>query len=215
MPERVKYPLTTEAKEAAKILVEAWSTGKLEQRVNTKSRVGVDSSMLFRGTDVDIALPTLMELGKYGLVELNRQYDVQGRAIFLECLLLQELRNAVQNDFEVSDYFLTLNAVGTIVYGNLEVKEGAMFQSAAANQGNIIQNTGQLASELEALLGGDVLAENEPLQSAIQDLRTADESSRRRKMGKVIQELGRCLEHLANTGGVLAALALLVKALGG
>jgi len=34
-------------------------------------------------------------------------------------LLLQELINAVENDFEVSHYFLTMNAVGNIIINSI------------------------------------------------------------------------------------------------
>lgn len=232
MPERVKYPLTPEAKEAARQLVQAWDEGKLarifEVHIESEPPIVVDENLH--------ELPAkgeLYELEYYGLIQIRvrrgmlKKYMSFGTGSgtytdyeqITELLLLQELRNAVNTSFEVSDYFLTLNAVGTIVYGNLEVKEGAIFQSAAAGQGSIVQNTGQLLTELENLLGDETLKQNPQLQAALNSLSEINDKTDQRtlyqKTGSIIQELGRCLDHVNNTGGTIAALALLTKALGG
>jgi hypothetical protein len=128
-----------------------------------------------------------------------------------EILLLQELRNAIMSDFEVSEYFLTLNAVGTIVQGDLTIHPWASWHSAAVNIGNIEQNVEQLADELIQQLGQDILQANAELVLAIEELRNTKPSNRRENLGKVIQELGRSLGHTANAVAVGTALIKLTQ----
>ena len=212
MKQPVKYPLTPEAKEAAKELVAAWEQGFIQQNlelVDVTAGSGVTKREfivvfgLGRDSEGKFSLPDLgiiRELAEYELISIRSS---AGR---IEVTLLQELRNAVENDFEVSDSFLTTSAVGTVVYGNLEVREGAIFQSAVTNQGDIAQNAYQLADNLRQLLGAELLRSAPALEAAIDALQSTDESSRRGKCGKVIAELGRCLEHTANTATILTFL---------
>jgi hypothetical protein len=222
MTERVKYPLTPEAKGMAKRLVNAWNNHNLDQAFylidvtagNTDKlqlRVGLGGRNI--PGDFPLELGIFRELAKYGLVDINN--ILTPRMERIEVVLLQELWNAVQNDFEVSDFFLTTSAVDTIVYGNLEVKEGATFLSAAANEGHIIQNTGAIAAELEKILGNEMLQRNPALKEALASLHDADEPSRLQKMGKVVEELGRSLYHVGNAGAAISAIALIAKFLGG
>ncbi len=82
---------------------------------------------------------------------------------------MQALRNAVENDFEVSDYFLAMNAVGTIVQGNLTLHPGAVMQSAASNTGSITQTNEQIADALTAALGEQFLQSQERVRQAVDD----------------------------------------------
>ena len=209
MKQRVKYPLTLEAKEAAKMLVETWDSGILEQRfyISETRADGHKSIAMFTG-GIDFTsqlqpppVSILLELSEYNLVRM------QGNDV----LMLQELRNAVENDFDVSDFFLTTSAVGTVVYGNLDVREGAIMQSQANIYGDNTQNANQLADDLLELLGVDLLQSEPDLNAAIIALKSMDELSRREKCGKVIQELGRCMGHAANAGTVLMAISMAVQ----
>ncbi|MBZ0280792.1 MAG: hypothetical protein K8L97_08615 [Anaerolineae bacterium] len=216
MPQGLKYPLTLEAKESAKQLVAAWKSGNVDQtfylidvtsgnakRIEMRPGLGADDSF------APPALGVLHELAEYRLIRLAPIRT--DRTERLEVTLLQELQNAVEHDFDVSDFFLTTSAVGTIVYGNLEVREGAVFQSAAAGIGNVYQNIEQLADELSRILGDEVLQNEPALKAAIVELRSADELTRLQKMGNVVQELGRGLGHLGNTGAAILALEIIAR----
>lgn len=153
------------------------------------------------GIDLMHCLWTFRELARYGLVEIV----IGGNDITI--ILLQELLNSVENDFQVSDYFLTMNAVGTVVNGNMVFDRGSVFQSAASNFGNISQqNIQAVTDQLSADLGQDILAGNQKLQDAIEALRESVEADRESKVGRVISELGRCIQHGANATVLLPAL---------
>lgn len=218
MKERVKYPLTPEAKEVARQLVQDWKHKKIEQllifveeiRHSTLYPMFLDrASGLEHQSAPKQAI--LMELAEYKLISMKlregtRSWDV---------LLLQELCNAVENDLTVSDFFLTTSAIGTVVYGNLEVREGGSFQSAATNIGDITQTSEALTKELKQVLGMELLQQAPELNHAIEGLKTADEPNRARKAGKVIEELGRCMAHMANAGNAITAIAMIIRFLGG
>lgn len=216
MLQRVKYPLTPEAKATAQQLVDAWNSNDVDQNfylievtAGRAKRVELNFGL---GGDNSITPPPLgilRELAEYRLITLTAiKTDRTDR---FEVTLLQELRNAVENDFEVSDFFLTTSAVGTIIYGNLEVRDSAVFQSAASGIGDVHQNIEQLADELSKILGDQLLQSNTELNNAIMELRSADELTRLQKMGKVVQELGRGLGHLGNTGAAIIALELITR----
>lgn len=124
---------------------------------------------------------------------------------------MQELRNAVDNDFEVSDYFLTINAVGTIIQDGAVVT--APFQSAVAPYGTISQSqtieNGELADKLINMLGTQFLDANKDLLAAINDFRVSVEGERQSKLGKLISQLGNSLQHGANAVVVTQALMYL------
>lgn len=215
MSSRVKYPLSASAQEAAKTLSEAWKLGELDQLIRLAEAVGDNRIMNTTATSAysgkRLKPPPraiLMELARFGLIQL---YATSERG--WEVLLLEELHTAVQNDFEVSDYFLTTSAVGTIIYGNLTLDKGALFQSAAAGIGDVNVTAQTLPDELVRLLGED--AQRPEIAAAITALKTADDPTRLEKMGKVIEELGRGLAHLTNTGGAIAAITLIAKILSG
>ncbi len=219
MSNRVKYPLTPEAKLAARTLLESWDSGEIQQafylidqtagsgaeRIDLRAGLGAKSS--FKPPSLGV----IRELGEYRLISLTRVAGSQAERF--EVALLQELRNAVASDFDVSDFFLTISAVGTIIYGDLVMDSGATFQSAAAGVGDVNVTAQQLPDAIVRLLGEDALRPE--IAAAITDLKTADEPTRLEKMGKVIEELGRGLGHLSNTGGALAAIALITKILSG
>ena len=152
--QRVKYPLTTEAKEAAKKLVEAWDEQKIDQyfvlsQINEEKDkpIRAKSSRGVWSTEFEPPLiGVLLELSKFQLVSIDTEPEfikyAEGSGSFVRMVeahrpkrwyvvLMQELRNAVENDFDVSDYFLTFNAVGTIITGD-NVTFSGPFQSAAS-----------------------------------------------------------------------------------
>lgn len=210
MANRVKYPLTEEAKGAARHLVEAWSTGEIKQLTMLDERDG--------SVEVTQGFPefrTLLELSEYHLISIRRESFTRWRAsrdqVSWVVLLLQELRNAVENDFAVSDFFLTTAAVGTIITGNATIT-GGTIQGAASISGNIYQSAEQVSDALVETLGASLLEQNEALQTAVKQLRTASGPQEvKSKAGHVIEELGRCIVHVANTGAAIAALQLIAQ----
>ncbi len=213
----MKYPMTEEAKQAASHLVNAWSSGELEQRFWIRMIRDRDKAnySIYEGGRKDFPLPkpaSLLELAAFDLVNTQREITQHSSEIW-EILLMQELRNAVENDFEVSEYFLTMNAVGTIVQGDLNLQPGAVMQSAASNYGSIQQSNEQLADALTAKLGPQFVQSQDELRQAIEQLRIAVEAEKSPKLGKVMQELGRCIHLGASAAQLLPAIYLLTQAL--
>lgn len=212
----MKYPLTDTAKEAAKCLVDGWDSGIIEQQLVLiiSHYAGGFDVFIHEGHHGDFEtppLPSFLELSHFGLINVQRlirEHDENW-----EILLLQELRNAVRNDFEVSEYFLTMNAVGTVVQGNLTMHAGSVFQSAATNTGTIQQSNEQLADALTMILGQEFLQTQSQLIEAIEQLRISAEAEKPSRSGRVILELGRCLSHGANAAQVLPAIAAISSAL--
>lgn len=218
--DRPHYPLTDEAKEAARNLSASWGR-QLEQYSEWVSMLAAgETEYNFAnviGAAPGFGLPrygVLQELGHYGLLTLTSGIDQHSqRRMYLN--LLQELRNAVENDFLVSDYFLTLNAVGTIVHGNVTVESHGAFQSAAGFQATNV-NVGKLVGDLRVAVGESALRENPALAEAIAELESsADEPTRRAKLGKVVLELGRGMQHVANFAGTLTAIGMFAQMFAG
>lgn len=198
----MKYPLTETAKSAVREIVNAWNVGELEQKIVLAIIRGDDEEtpMIVNrrwgsGNFKSPSLATWWELSKFNLVAISGDENWQ-------ILLLQELRNAVENDFEVSDYFLTMNAVGNIIINSTT----GPVQGVGHNTGIVHQNVEQLADYMTATLGEDFLATQSALAEAVAELRTAIEADQQSKLGKVISELGNCLQHGANAAAVIGAL---------
>lgn len=203
----MKYPLTEQAKAIAKALVEAWNSDQLPQLIplfEIRNDGGSWRTGFKRKLKADFTPPhlaTWLELDQYGLIQYIPDGSKDEDRDF-EILLLQELRNAVENDFEVSDYFLTMNAVGNIIVNSTT----GPVQGVGYSTGIVHQNVEQLADYITASLGQAFLETQLDLKTAIDELRTAVEADQQSKLGKVISELGRCLQHGANTAAVSAAL---------
>lgn len=205
----MKYPLTESAKEGARLLIKQWDEGNQEQYMVISQGQGdgkFDLATLSRLRILEkFGYPlagVLLELAKFGLIDVKVVYDSEGQTKAIEILMLQELRNAVENDFEVSDYFLTLNAVGNIIVNSTT----GPVQGVGYNTGVVHQNVEQLADYMTASLGQAFLDTQTQLKAAIDDLRTAVEADQQSKLGKVISELGNCLQHGANAAAVVVAL---------
>jgi hypothetical protein len=196
----MKYPLTEQAKITARALVAAWEIGKIDQRdLLTASEKIVDNRRrsFISILDEDYLPSSLRELSLFGLLVIENQ---QGSSY--NVLLLQELRNAVATDFDVSDYFITLNAVGNIIVNSTT----GPVQGIGINTGTVHQTVEQLADYMTATLGQDFLAANAELKSAIDELRTAVTADQQSALGKVISQLGNGLQHGANAAAVVVAL---------
>lgn len=195
----MKYPLTEAAKNIATALNTAWNAGEIEQShlfsVSMKHENGRNRSIVTI-SGRDFYPYSLRELSLFGLITIEKQSSAY--TVFL----LQELRNAVENDFEVSDFFLTMNAVGNIIVNSTT----GPVQGVGYSTGIVHQNVEQLADYMTATLGEDFLATQKVLAKAISELRTAFEADQQSKLGKVISELGRCLQHGANVAAVVVAL---------
>jgi hypothetical protein len=203
----MKYPLTPTTKEAAKAIVQAWDAGEVQQRIIIIITRGDDEEHLLinfgaSGNFNSPNLSTWRELSKFGLVDIQFNGN-------LDILLLQELRNAVQTDFEVSDYFLTMNAVGNIIINSTT----GTVQGVGYNTGQVSQTLSEVADDLTKQLGESFLESQTDLRNAIDALREANEANQQSKLGKVISELGRCLDHGSNAASVTIALTMLIMLL--
>ncbi len=216
MSNRVKYPLTDEAKKVARYLVEAWNNEQIEQYLEIRydyrrGSVNLEGAGLFGVLPAFTPPPngTLLELSEFKLLSIM---ILPGNSSFrYQITLMQELRNAVETDFEVSDFFLTTQAIGTVVTGDATFN--GPFQSGASIYGNISQEiaSSELAEKLTDLLGTQLIAANNDLDSAIQELANAPEDGRKLQVGKVISELGRCLQHGASAVVIMQGLGLLAQ----
>lgn len=215
MQRRDEIKLTPEAKEAARALVAAWNAGEVDQQFSIVEIHGDDQvlgSFVFSDaghSDFDAPRRSLLsELAQLRLLRIT-----QIKRDTWEILLLQELRDAVQNDFaRFRDVPIAVTgAIGTFINGSLTMAEGAVFSSSA--YGDVTVTFQTLPEELLKLLGADALRPE--IANAINALKEADEPTRLEKAGKVIEELGRGLAHLSNTGGALAAIALIARMLSG
>jgi hypothetical protein len=203
----VKYPLTEDAKQAARNLVQAWDSGEIQQRFIARFnwRQTGKEFYIFDGGDKSFKLPnreSLLELALFGLLHIER-VPKEHESENWEILMMQELRNAVDSDFEVSEYFLTLNAVGNIIINSAT----GPVQGVGYSTGKVTQNVEELADTLTTMLGQELLQSQAELREAIEQLRISAEADRPSKFGKVVLELGRCLEHGANAVTIISALA--------
>lgn len=213
---RLKYPLTADAKAEAHRLVRSWESGEIEQTIylGRSSTLGDDRGHWTkgRGANETFTPPTLgiiYELAEYKLIRLEK-LSQEGSDVHLELTLLQELRNAVQNDFEVSDFFLTTTAVGMIVQGDVTLEPYSNLQMGASVNGDVNNILQALPDQLTKILGENLLQDYPSVDQAIESLRTANPSNRRERLGLVIQELGRILQHLTNTAGAIQAIKLIM-----
>jgi hypothetical protein len=203
----MKYPLTAQAKDIARILVAHWDAEKLPQLIplyEIRNDGGSWHTGFKRSLDVEFKPPHLaiwLELAQYGLVRYIPDPSSGDEPNF-EILLLQELRNAVATDFDVSDYFITMNAVGNIIVNSTT---GAV-QGVGINTGTVHQTVEQLADYISATLGQDFLAVNIELKAAIDELRTATIADQQSALGKVISQLGNSLHLGASTATIVQAL---------
>jgi hypothetical protein len=181
-----KYPLTSEAQETARQLVEAWDNEYILQTfelVDVTAGIGAKAreySFGLGGDDSYMPPPSIgiiRELAQFPLIAIRDM----STSTNIEVTLLQELRNAVANDFAVSDYFLS--------------------------------DTELLANQLEEVLG-TILAQNTELNTAISQLRGADVSTRAQKLGNVFRELANSLQNAANTTVVVQAIFTIARFLG-
>lgn len=197
----MKYPLTDDAKAAARHIVSEWIAGSVEQELTITVMRGDDEVVpgVDYGASDDFQSPSFAvwrELAKFDLVDLVRDENSW------DILLLQELRNAVATDFDVSDYFLTLNAVGNIIVNSTT----GPVQGIGINTGTVHQTVEQLADYMTATLGQDFLAANTELKSAIDDLRAATTADQQSALGKVISQLGNGLHLGSSTATIVQAL---------
>jgi hypothetical protein len=195
---RVKYPLSPEGQELARQLVREWNEG--------------GQQLTEYHTEPPYPMANILELDYFKLIRFTDRTNHIG-SIKQHILLLQELRNAVASDFDVSDYFLTLNAVGTIIYGDLNMRDAASFQSAASMHGDIHQTMSALADDIETQLGQDFLKNQADLKTAIDGLRDAVKGEEKSRIGKVIEQIGFYIGLGADTVTVLPTLISLIAQL--
>jgi hypothetical protein len=213
--QRLKYPLTELARVSAVNLVDAWRSGKVQQNFTVTDVTNIGSThreiAVTIGSTRDFISPrieNLIELSRFNLITMNVSLSSTGRT--WEILLMQELINAVENDFAVSDYFLTTQAVGTIISSAGSITITGTVAGAASIYGNVSQTVNELAQHLRQELGDELLKHEPDLKLAIEELEVAvKQESRLSAAGKVILELGRVLQHTSNTLGAINAIGLL------
>ncbi len=201
---RVTYPLTESARRVAGALVQEWQRTDQQMFAFAAIRGGIQIVGTGRWQFTEFSPASLRELAHFGLLELSRSQDT-----YWEVLLLQELINAVENAFAVSDYFLTMQAVGTVIVSDGDLTITAPVQGAASVYGSVTQSYEEIAESLRDTLGEELLATHQTLAEAIDGLTAATQKDDQSKLGKVISELGRCFEHGANAAAVSAALVSL------
>lgn len=230
---RIQYPLTDQAKRWATQIVDEWKKGNFPQYfvvVEWAGREGFYYGGLDGGFTSNVQKPplnVLLELSCFNLIHLEAEtlrtdgipwLPQSGNIAYgrrWHFTLLHELQNAVENDFVVSDYFLTFNAVGTIIHGDQTITDSGSFQSGASNFGDVSQEMtySEIADKISEILGNNLLQTNSDLSAAIDELRSSIENDRQSKVGKVISELGRGLQHGANTFVVMQAIGFLAQIL--
>lgn len=207
----MKYPLTETARTAAKDMLDKWDRHELEQfmEITTKGQnvtlAGLSQKRILQQAGYPLA-GILMEMAKYGLIDVKMIFDSEGHTKNIQILLLQELRNAVENDFDVSEYFLTMNAVGTVVQGDLAIHPDSMLQSIGINIGTASQTLQQVTDEVSKILGDAILQTHTELKAAIDDLRKATAANQPTRVMKLVSLLSGGLEDTANTATILSAI---------
>lgn len=209
----MKYPLTADAKSAAKLLVEWWDKGQIPQNFGfglASIELGMEQYPLhgYESPSFNNIEFRLIGKSKWKELSLFNLISFEMAESYCEVVLLQELRNAVATDFEVSEYFLTLNAVGNIIINSTT----GNVQGMGINTGIANMTIEEVANTLESALGAEFLAQQQALKEAIDSLRTSFESDKQSKLGKVISELGNCLQHGANAHTVIQGMATLASA---
>ncbi|MBC8099821.1 MAG: hypothetical protein H7Y11_10290 [Armatimonadetes bacterium] len=215
MQNRHEINLTPGAKEAARLLIAAWNEDETVQKFDITEVPGDDQvTVTFTFLDsgnIGFDAPKralLFELAQHKLLDIREKDDNSW-----EIMLFQNLRTAVENNFlEVTDH--TTNAgvnIATLINNNVTMGERGVFASSVS--GDITITIETLPDELIKLLGEDALRPE--IASAIADLKSADAPTRLEKGGKIIEQLGRGLGHLSNTGSALEAIMLIARILGG
>ena len=206
----MKYPLTDEAKAEARRLVAAWDEEVLDQTFDVNVTVGGGKQRTIRvtfdaGVHEELRPPEIRivrQLERYGLVHAVSTNPTQPR-FQLEITLLQELRNAVASGFEVSEYFLTMNAVGNIIINS----QTGPVQGAGYTVGDVHQSVEQVADILAQALGQEFLETQRDLAEAIATLRSAKGDELKQAASRnVVAQLGRSLGHAGNTAKILSLL---------
>lgn len=181
----VKYPLTPEAKEEARALVKYWNEGKIPGLISlTAFQLNPEGDSSIDKTWKPPSEASLRQFDLFNLVQytvIPRPNDIPRR----ELLLLQELRNAVDSDFTVSEYFMTMNAVGNIIINSTT----GPVQGVGYSEGEVHQTMGALADDLEAHLA-NLSGVGKGLTDAINELRNAVKGEEKAKIGKVIEQVG-------------------------
>jgi hypothetical protein len=220
MKNRMTYPLTEAARRAARELVSAWDAGEVKQYFTVQDLSVEDDFLVVIGGEQDDdeeppRISAFLELAHYGLLSLGRQtrHDpVSGyESNFWVILLLQELRDAVEADFAVSDFFLATAAPGTVIY----LPEGAVVAGEPYGAPPRMENVEQLSDRLMEMMDDSMMEAQPALGAAITALRAADTPAEvRTRAGWVIEELGRGIAALANAGAAIEAVQLIGHFLG-
>ncbi|MEO0564945.1 MAG: hypothetical protein AAF125_22760 [Chloroflexota bacterium] len=215
----IQYPITPEAKSAARKLVAAWDDGTIPQTVlfghYTQGKISYPMFFDLQGNTINYddapERGQLFEYAHFNLVSLRTFRD----ASTLEVILLQALRDAVATDFRVSEYFLTLNAAGVVnmTGGTVNITDAAT-KLTAPNTSPLYEDS-ELVPTLYRVLD-DLPGQRDDLDTALTKLGAAEPNERSDHIPTVIAALGRAL----NDGDgqdprIMEAVSLLTRHMGG
>lgn len=229
---KVKYKLTADCQEWAIKLVNAWENDSISQYFELINVTAGDDKTIQIGGGLGILndefeLPPIniiLELSLFKLVEIvdiipekiefdNRHSPMLGiikrhQSQRWSVLLTQELKDAVENDFQVSDYFLTFNTVGTIIYG-----DAIDSNIASAAIGDVDQeiSTTSLADELLAILGTEFVQSQNSLIKSIDALKQSQGEKTQSLLVGILAQLANSLKHGAHTAEIIAGIYLISK----
>lgn len=186
----MKYDvLTDDAKKAAQRIASAWENGELNQYIEliiyrgddqrkVQDILGAKDSFL---SDIP-PLALWLELGKFNFLEIKKEgngYNV---------LLMQELRNAVASDFNISDYYLPW--------------------------GSIAKSMDEVVGYLYFKLGDQLVESNAEIKEAIESLKTAPDSEKQSRIKRFMAALVRSMDTGSNAAAIITAMPGIATLLG-
>jgi len=173
--QRSEYPISPEAKELAKLLVQFWDEAKTKQFVThphskylDSSRPNVSCYELMPQSGGNLKEPILPhQYGQTEFIELERCGLIEwqnGKRL----LLFQTLRDAVNTDFVKPD-----NATGFNINGNVgSINSNSTIsnqQNVGVNYGVVNMTSHEIADKLIEILGQNLIDSDKDLRSSNED----------------------------------------------
>ena len=209
----MEYQLTEEAKELAKLLVQAWDEGKITKSNLThwtSSHIILMPQSQPRENFQNFDLPSKYDSVEFTELERCELIEWRGRKLLL---LFPKLRNAVRDNFvePVNPSVITVNGhIGSINSNSTITNQ----QNIGVNQGVVNMTSQEIADELTTILGQEFVNSHADLRGSIDELRQSGESEKRTKARKVVSVIGGIIAVTANISTIiLTALTFLAPLL--